>query len=124
MALEPMPLIQRPVVSAAATALTVSLPAAGVGLFHIIHQISIWGLNQSAAAVAASAAFDITTTNLGAAAWRNINDFGAWTRKALVDLGSENGMRSVLANTATTIVIPALGAGVSSEALVLYKVGA
>lgn len=120
---EPLPLLQRPAVSAANTALTVTLPAAGVGLFHIIHQIKVWGLNQTAAAVAASAGFDITTTNLNSIAWRNINDFPAWSRRVLVDMDIENGQRAQAANTASTIVIPALGAGVSAEALVLYKVG-
>jgi hypothetical protein len=120
---EPLPLLQRPAVSAAATAMTVTIPAAGVGLYHMIHQIKIWGINKTVAAVAPTAAIDITTTNLNAIAWQNVNDFAAWTKKPLVDMDIENGMRSQAANTATTIVIPSLGAGVSSEALVLYKVG-
>lgn len=121
---EPLPLVVRPAVSAANTAMTVTLPAAGVGLFHIVHQIKIWGLNQSAAAIADSAGFDITTTNLSVTAWRNMNGFPAWTKRVLVDMDIENGLRSAAANTASTIVIPAMGAGVSAEALVLYKVGA
>jgi hypothetical protein len=120
---EPLPLLQRPAVSAAATALTVTIPAAGVGLYHIIHQIKVWGINKTAAAVAPTAAFDITTTNLNAVAWQNVNDFPAWTKKVLVDMDIENGLRCQTANTNTTIIIPSLGAGVSAEALVLYKVG-
>jgi hypothetical protein len=121
---EPLPLLQRPAVSAAATALTVTMPAAGVGLFHMIHQIKVWGINKTITAVAPTAAVDITTTNMNGIAWQNINDFPAWTKKPLVDMDIENGLRSQVANTNTTIVIPALGTGVSSEALVLYKVGA
>jgi hypothetical protein len=120
---EPMVLNVRPALSVANTALVVSIPAAGVGLYHIIHQIKIWGHNNSAAAVAPTATLAITSANMGVLAWNNTNAFGAWEKKVLVDVDAENGIRSAAANTATTISIPALGAGVQAEAFVLYKVG-
>jgi hypothetical protein len=121
---EPLPLLQRPALSAVNTALTVTIPAAGVGLYHIIHQIKIWGHNNSVNGVAPSATQAITSTNLGGLAWNNVNDYPAWTKKTLVDMDIENGLRATAANTATTIIIPALGAGVSAEACVIYKTGA
>lgn len=101
----------------AATTLTLAAP--GAGLYHYITHVHI--ARHATAALAASAALQITTTNLtGSNAWRVTNGMAAWERKVDVDIEFVHPWRSVLANTATTFDLPAAGAAVLWSILVHY----
>ena len=109
--------------AAANTGFTLSLPAAGAGLFHYITQINI--MRNATAALAGTATLGITTTNLpGAMAWSvgNAMAAGGTEKDVLMDLNSP--IKSSVANTATTIVLPAAGLAVLYRANVHYYVGA
>lgn len=97
---------------------TLTLPAAGVGLYHYITSIRIG--RSATAALVGSAALSVTTTNLGGIAWRlgNAMSIGGSVRD--VELSPTTPMRSAAPNVATTIVLPVPGAAVLWDALVTY----
>jgi hypothetical protein len=107
------------------TATTLTIPAAGAGLFHQLTKLIVRAFNESASAIAASAVLNITTGNLpGTLNFRASNDFPAWAMRELVRLDFDAApLRSSAANTNTTVLVPALGAGVRAEILAVYKVG-
>ena len=107
------------------TAGTLTLSAPGVGLFHYITRVEITRVNGTATAVTGTAALSITTTNLtGSPAWTTGNAIAAGDSKLDVILGlSGNPLKSTTANTATTFVLPAAGAGVQYRINVSYYIG-
>jgi hypothetical protein len=106
-------------VSLANTALTATLPAAGTGLFHHITRIEI--TRVATAALAGNAALTATTTNLpGSLAWSFGNAMTAGGQSKDVDADFTAPLKSSVANTATTIVLPAAGAAVIWRVNVFY----
>jgi hypothetical protein len=109
-------------VGAAAAAVTVTLPAAGAGLFHHIDAIEITLFN-SAARTGSATPVTVTSTNMPTSI--------AWTFPSAGAIGtvdrylksSDRPIKSATANTATTIVCPAT-TGVIWRVNVLYSVGA
>lgn len=99
-------------------AATLTLPAAGAGLFHYI--VSIRLSRIATAALAGAALLAITTTNLGAMAWRVGNAMVAGGTQLDVDFQPAQPYRSAVANTASTIVCPIPGAAVSWELAATY----
>ena len=109
--------------AAAATAVTLTLPAAGAGLFHYITGIEI--MRTATAALAGTAALVVTTTNLpGALAWTFGNAMAIGATQKDLDRVFPNPLKSSAANTATTIVAPAPGAGVIWRINAYYYVAA
>ena len=107
--------------SAAAAAVTLTIPAAGAGLFHYIDVIEIT-LYATAARTGAAAPVTITSTNLPAAlSWLlpTAQAIGAIDRQAYT---GDRPLRSAAANTATTIVAPAVTGGIV-QIKVAYSVG-
>jgi len=93
-------------VGAAAAAVTNTLPAAGVGLFHYITRINIVKYN-TVAVVGGVTPVTATSTNLpGSPAWTFASAAAVGT-VAATDLEPSSPIRSAVANTATTIVGPA-----------------
>ena len=107
------------------TAGTLTLAAPGVGLFHYITRIEITRINSTATAVTGTTALSITTTNLtGSLAWTTGNAIAAGDSKAdVIAEYSGNPLKSTTANTATTFVLPAGGAGVQYRINVSYYIG-
>lgn len=100
------------VTAAANAGATITLPAAGVGLFHYIHAIRL--ARTATAALAGTATLVITSTNLpGNPAWSvgNAMVAGGTQRDVEHDFGGR-GLKSSVANTPSTIVMPAPGAAV------------
>ncbi len=91
--------------AAIGAAVTATLPAAGVNLFHHITRVNIF--KYAGVAVAGAAApVVVTTTNLpGALAWSTPTAMAVGTSYE-TDVESTNPIRSSVANTATTIVAP------------------
>ena len=112
--------------TAANTTGTLTLAAAGVGLFHYITRIEIVRVNSTGTAVTGSAILSITTTNLGGSpAWTIGNALAAGDNRTDVLVQAfGNPIKSSSANTATTIVLPAGGTGVQYRINVSYYVGA
>jgi|GEM_PF-5437427 len=107
-------------VSAANTAQTVTLPAVA-GQFHYIVGIHVARYNSTATAVAAAAAnLAVTTSNLGGLEWRRGNAVAAGAGDDFVNWMPSNPVKSDTVNTATTVVVPALGAGIISVVNVIY----
>jgi len=105
------------------TGFTLTLPAAGAGLFHYITSIDIVRATN-ATATAAGAALTITTTNLpGNPVWTFGNASTAGGTAVLVRSEPTRPLKSSVANTATTIVVPAAGAGEIIRANVQYYTG-
>lgn len=103
---------------------TATLPAPGVGLFHYITSVTVTRINGTAAAVVGTALLSITTTNLpGALAWSSGNAMAVGESKIDVVETWPNGLKSTTANTATTIVAPAGGAGIQHRIVVTYRIG-
>ena len=111
---------------AANTSATLTIPAPGAGLFHYITAIQIKRINASAAAIAGTALLGITSTNLpGSLAFSSGNALGVGEDILDVDLNfTGNPLKASAANTASTIVMPAGGAGVQYRATVYYYIGA
>jgi hypothetical protein len=108
--------------AAANTGLTVTLPAAGAGLFHYITGIEI--TRNATAALAGTATLVITTTNLsGSRAWSVGNAMAAGGTQIDVSIMRTIPIKSSVANTATTIVMPVPGAAVLWRCNVDYYVG-
>lgn len=111
------------VTAAANTLVTATLPAAGVGLFHYITTIQM--ARNATAALAGTATLIHTSTNLpGSPAWSVGNAMIAGGTQ--LDLAYEPAvpLKSLLANTATTLVMVAGGADVLNRINVSYYVGA
>lgn len=107
------------VANAAATA---TLPAAGVGLFHYITNINI--TRNATAALAGTATIIHTSTNLpGAPAWSVGNAMAAGGTQIDLNYTPTTPLRSLVANTATTVVAAAGGAAVLGRVNVSYYVG-
>lgn len=104
---------------------TATLPAAGVGNFHYITHIHIARVNT--AALAGGAILTITTTNLGARAWRTNTQrsitISVQSPEVFIDQEFVHPIKSAVANTATTIVCPAAGAAVSWHMVIDYYTG-
>lgn len=100
-------------ISGANAAATLTLAAAGAGLFHYLTAIEIVNVNPTAAAIAGSAVtLGYTTTNLpGSLAWTCGNALAAGAEKVVTRINLSQPIKSSVANTATTIVAPAIGAG-------------
>jgi len=108
--------------AAANTGLTVTLPSAGAGLFHYITGIEI--TRNATAALAGTATLVITTTNLaGSRAWSVGNAMVAGGTQVDVNITRTAPIKSSVANTATTIVMPVPGAAVLWRCNVDYFVG-
>ena len=110
--------------AAANSGLTLTLPAAGVGLFHYITALYI--TRTATAALAGTATLVITSTNLsGSMAWSVGNAMVAGGTQNDLNLHmAGNPIKSVASNTATTVVMPVQGAAVLWRAWAAYYVGA
>lgn len=99
--------------SAANTTVTLTLAAPGAGLFHYITRIRIINVNPTTTAIAAAATnLSYTTTNLpGTLAWNAGTTLAAGAEKIVADETFTHPLKSSAANTATTIVAPAIGTG-------------
>lgn len=108
---------------AANTAATVTLPAAGVGLFHYITNIHL--MRNATAVLLGSATLIHTTTNLpGNPAWSVGNAMIAGGTQLDLDYSPTTPLKSSASNIATTIVMPAAGLAVLNRGNVSYYVGA
>jgi hypothetical protein len=104
------------------TIATITLPAVA-GLFHYI--TGIWWYRHSTAALVGTGAFNITTTNLPATMkWRIGNAIAIGENRIDVDFVPRTPLKSLLANTPTTIVAAAPGTGVLTTGLCTYYLGA
>jgi hypothetical protein len=112
---------------------TITLPAAGAGLFHYVTNFqAILAMNPATAQTGGASVF-ITTTNLpGNPAWAapiagnaaaSTGGLGA-ASATIVNAQWSNPLKSLVANTATTFVLPAPGAACVWRANVQYYVGA
>ena len=109
--------------AAANTTFTITLAAAGAGLFHYITHIDAY--RNATAALAGTATLIYTTTNLpGSPAWSVGNAMAAGGTQQDIIADFSNPLKSSVANTATTLVVPAHGAAVLGRANVGYFVGA
>jgi hypothetical protein len=109
--------------AAANTIATATLPAAGAGLFHYITSINL--MRNATAALAGTATLIHTTTNLpGNPAWSVGNAMVAGGTQTDLSQAFPNPLKSSVANTNTTIVMPAAGAAVLNRINVGYYVGA
>lgn len=109
--------------AAANTAATATLPAAGAGLFHYITRIHM--MRNATAVVLGTATLIHTSTNLpGSPAWSVGNAMAAGGTQLDVDYTATTPLKSLLANTATTVVMAAGGAAVLNRVNVSYYVGA
>lgn len=109
-------------VTAAAGGLTISLPPAGAGLFHHIDAIELSLSNGTAARAAAAAPIVVSTTNLNGYGKRFSSVAAAGVTEIQV-LTADRPIRSAVANTATTIVLPAVPGSVWCYN-VIYSTGA
>lgn len=108
--------------AAANVAATVTLPAAGAGMFHYITSINI--MRNATAALVGTATLIHTTTNLpGSPAWSVGNAMDAGGTRLDVDFSPTTPLKSLVANTATTVVAAAAGAAVLGRVNVSYYVG-
>lgn len=105
------PLTCLSVVGAANGALTLTLPASGVGLFHYLARLEI--IRAATALLAGTAVLTVTTTNLpGSLAWSLGNAMAAGGQSFDLNAWWWPSLKASAANTATTIVAPAPGAAV------------
>jgi len=108
--------------AAANTIATATLPAAGAGLFHYITNINL--MRNATAALAGTATLIHTSTNLpGNPAWSVGNAMAAGGTQLDLDYSPTTPLKSSVANTATTVVMPAAGAAVLNRLNVSYYVG-
>lgn len=108
--------------AAANTAATATLPAAGAGMFHYITHINI--VRNATAALAGTATIIHTSTNLpGSPAWSVGNAMAAGGTQEDVNYSPATPLKSLVANTATTVVAAAGGAAVLGRVNVSYYVG-
>lgn len=115
--------LQGRVQSATNTAATLTLAAAGAGLFHYITEIRC--RRGTTAAVAGTTALSITCANLPIGA--TLAFFGNFIAVGTTQIDYQavfsSPIKSSVANTNTTISYPACGAGVISEIVVSYYTG-
>lgn len=108
--------------AAANTGLTVTLPAGAAGTYHYITGIEI--TRNATAALAGTATLVITTTNLpGSRAWSVGNAMAAGGTQIDVNITRTAPLKSSVAATNTTIVMPVPGAAVLWRCNVDYYVG-
>jgi hypothetical protein len=121
---KPMPTLLWVTATAAAnTSVTATLPAGGAGLFHYITHISL--MRNATAALAGTATLVHTTTNLpGSPAWSVGNAMAAGGTQIDVDYQPASPLKCSVANTNTTIVMPAAGVAVLNRINVGYYLGA
>lgn len=101
---------------------TATLPAAGAGMFHYITHISL--VRNATALLAGTATLIHTSTNLpGSPAWSVGNAMAAGGTQVDLDYSPTTPLKSLLANTATTVVMAAGGAAVLNRVNVSYYVG-
>jgi hypothetical protein len=96
---------------AAAAAVTLTLPAAGAGLFHYVTALEIT-LYSSAARTGAAAPWVVTTTNLPGSPAFTFSTAGAIGATERAVLAPTTPLRASAANVATTIVCPAATGGI------------
>ena len=117
-----LPLIPVSVTAAANTAATITIPAPPAGLFNYISCIDI--TRNATAALAGTATLVITTTNLpGTLSWSVGNAMAAGGTQKDVEAYYTQPVKSSLAGTATTIVMPAPGLAVLWRGNAFYYVG-
>ena len=110
------------VTAAAGAIATLSLPAPGVGLFHIIDYIEVTHFG-AATGVAAAAPVLVTTTNLpGAPVLQFRADAFVQGSDQVKRLGGAVPFKSSVANTITTVVMP-VTASVLWRAHAFYRIG-
>lgn len=120
---EQFPVIPITQTAAANAICTLTIPAAGVGLFHNI--VGLFISRTSTAALAGTATLVITTTNIpNSLAWSVGNAMTAGATSRDVELSFGVPMKTTTANTATTIVAPAPGAAVLWRINAYYYHGA
>jgi len=110
-------------VSAANAAVTATLPAPGAATFQYITNIQV--TRTCTTAIVGSAVLTVTTTNLpGTPAFTmgNACPVGTTNRDVVLDFGARP-IRSSVANTATTVVCPAIGATGICRINVVYYTG-
>jgi hypothetical protein len=109
--------------AAANAACTLTLPAAGTGLFHYITSLIIQ--RTATAALAGTATLVITTTNIpGSMAFSVGNAMAAGGTQNDINLAlAGNPLKSSVANTATTVVCPVPGAAVLWRVTATYFTG-
>lgn len=119
----PQPSILHVTATAAAnTAATATLPAAGAGLFHYITHIHL--MRNATAVLAGTATLIHTSTNLpGSPAWSVGNAMAAGGTQLDLEYTPTTPLKSLLANTATTVVMAAGGLAVLNRVNVSYYVG-
>lgn len=111
------------VTAAANAGATLTIPAPGIGLFHYITNLHI--TRNATAALAGTATLVITSTNLpGSPAWSVGNAMVAGGSQLDLNYTPATPLKSLVANTATTVVMPVPGAAVLWRANVSYYVGA
>lgn len=108
-------------VGAAAAAVTLTIPAAGAGLFHYIDVIEIH-LYNTAARTGAATPVTVTSTNLPGNLSTLFPSAGAIGTLERYAYSGDRPIRSAAANTATTIVCPAV-TGALWHAKVVYSTG-
>jgi hypothetical protein len=121
---KPIPATLAQTVTAAAnTATTLTLPAAGVGLFHYITGLYI---SRTATAVLnTSTTIVITTGNIpGSMAFSVGSAMNAGGTQRDIEIEPPNPIKSSASNASTTISLPAPGAAVLWRAFAFYYVGA
>ena len=111
-------------ISAANTAITLTIAAAGTGLFHFITGVEIVHINPTITAIATSATtLDHTTTNIpGAPAWSAGTSLAASAEKVVERITFLGGIKTTTAATATTFVAPAIGVGGVCRITVQYYI--
>ena len=108
--------------AAANTAATASLPAAGAGLFHYITSIHL--MRNATAALAGSATLIHTSANLpGSPAWSVGNAMAAGGTQLDLDYKPATPLKSAVANTITSVTMPAGGLAVLNRINVSYFTG-
>lgn len=106
--------------AAANTAVTLTIPAAGVGFYHHISHLYI--ARTATAVLAGTATLVVTTTNLpGVLAWSFGNAMAAGATQTDYSENFPNPLRSLIDNTDTTIVAPAPGVAVLWRLTVFYE---
>lgn len=111
-------------ISGANATVTLTIAAAGVGLFHYITSLEIINVNPTAAAIVGSAVtLGYTSTNIpGSPAWTAGNALAAGVEKVVERITYPGGIKTTTANTATTIVAPAIGAGGLCRIIATYYI--
>ena len=108
--------------AAANTAATATLPAAGAGMFHYITHIHL--MRNATAALAGTATIIHTSTNLtGTPAWSVGNAMAAGGTQEDLNYSPATPLKSLVANTNTTVVMAAAGLAVLNRVNVSYYVG-